>query len=60
MGRERRVQLQIPIPYNREPRQVESVRSYLDRGYRIVHYQRLSDSEVVVTLEEGELAQPSA
>jgi predicted GNAT superfamily acetyltransferase len=45
------IQVQLPVPYRREPRNDERLRSYLDRGYRIVHYQRLSDAEVVVTLE---------
>ena len=46
-----RIQVQLPVPYSREPRNDERLRSYLDRGYRILQYQRLSDSEVVVTLE---------
>lgn len=47
----RRIQLQLPIPYRREPRDDERVRRYLERGFRIAHYQRLTDQEVVVTLE---------
>lgn len=47
----RRIQLQLPIPYRREPREDERVRGYLERGFRIVQYQRLTDQEVVVTLE---------
>jgi len=43
-----RVQLQLPIPYHREPRDDERVRRYLDRGFRIVQYQRLTDQEVVL------------
>jgi hypothetical protein len=46
-----RIQLQLPIPYHREPRDDERVRSFLDRGFRIAQYQRLTDQEVVVTLE---------
>lgn len=46
-----RIQLQLPIPYKTEPRNDERVRRYLDRGYRIAQYQRLSDSEVLVTLD---------
>ena len=46
-----RIQVQLPVPYRVEPRDDERLRAYLDRGYRIVHYQRLSDAEVVVTLE---------
>lgn len=46
-----RIQLQLPIPYKREPRDDEQVRGYLDRGYRILAWQRLSDQEAVVTLE---------
>lgn len=46
-----RIQLQLPIPYKTEPRNDERLRGYLDRGYRIASYQRLSDSEVLVTLD---------
>lgn len=46
-----RIQLQLPIPYRLEPRDDERVRRYLERGFRIVQYQRLTDQEVVVTLE---------
>ncbi|HJQ98916.1 MAG TPA: hypothetical protein VJ826_11425 [Candidatus Polarisedimenticolaceae bacterium] len=45
-----RLQLQLPIPYHREPRDDERVRRYLDRGFRIERYQRLTDQEVVLTL----------
>ena len=53
MATKRRIQLQLALPYNREPRHDERLRGYMDRGYRIVHFQRLSDAEVVVTLEEA-------
>ena len=53
-----RIQLQIALPYNREPREDERLRGYFARGFRIVHFQRLSDGEVVVTLENGESPRP--
>jgi len=43
-----RIQLQLPVPYHLEPRDDARVRSYLERGYTIVQYQRLTDQEVVV------------
>ena len=46
-----RIQLQLPIPYRREPKDDARVRRYLDRGYRIAAYQRLTDQEVVLTLD---------
>jgi len=46
-----RVQLHLVLPYKFEPRQHHKVRGYLDLGYRIVQLQRVSDREVVVTLQ---------
>jgi hypothetical protein len=46
----RRIQIQLPVPYKREPRDDEQLRGFLDRGFQIVQYQRLSDAEVMVTL----------
>jgi hypothetical protein len=46
-----RIQIQLPIPYHREPRDDARLRRYLDRGFTIAQYQRLTDQEVVVTLD---------
>jgi hypothetical protein len=45
-----RVQLQLPLAYRHEARQHPKIREWLERGYRIVQLQRLSDREVLVTL----------
>jgi hypothetical protein len=45
-----KIQLQIVLPYKDEARSHGSVRGYLERGYRIVDLQRVTDREVVVTL----------
>jgi hypothetical protein len=45
----RRVQIQIPIPSGRDPRDDERVRARLDAGWRIEQFQRLSDQEALVT-----------
>jgi hypothetical protein len=47
----RRLQLQLPLPYGREPRDDERVKRQLDLGWRIAQLQRLSDQEVLVTFE---------
>ena len=52
-----RIQLQLPIPYKRQARDDERLRRYLDLGFRILSYQRLSDQEVVVTLAAPSLDQ---
>jgi len=46
-----RLQIQLPLPYGREPRNDELIRHQLDLGWRISHLQRLSDQEVLVTFE---------
>ncbi len=46
-----KLQLHLKLPYKFEPRQHHQVRGYLERGYRIVQLQRLTDREAVVTLE---------
>ena len=51
MASEQRIQLQLQLPYKREVRDDDRVRPYLDRGYRVLAFQRLSDQEAVVTLE---------
>jgi hypothetical protein len=48
-----RLQLQLPLPCGREPRDDERVRRQLDLGWRISQLQRLSDHEVLVTFETG-------
>ena len=51
MASAHRVQIQFDLPYRREPRSDERIRSYLDQGLRIVQMQRLSDQEVMITFE---------
>jgi hypothetical protein len=45
-----RIQLHLVLPYKFEPRDNHRVKRYLDRGYRIVQFQRITDREAVVTL----------
>jgi hypothetical protein len=47
----RRIQLQLALPYGREARDDEQVRQRLSLGWRIAQLQRLSDKEVLVTFE---------
>lgn len=47
---ERRIQLHLVLPYKFQPRDEPRVRAYLDRGYRIVQLQRVSDRELLLTL----------
>lgn len=46
-----RLQIQIPLPYGREPRNDERIHRQLELGWRIANLQRLSDQEVLVTFE---------
>lgn len=46
-----RIQLHLSVPYKTEIRRVPRIRAYLDRGYRIVELQRITDHEVITTLE---------
>jgi len=46
-----RLQIQLPLPYGREPRNDERVKRQLDLGWRIAQLQRLSDQEVLLTFE---------
>jgi predicted GNAT superfamily acetyltransferase len=46
-----RIQLHLVLPYKFEPRGDKRVRAYLDRGYRIVDLQRITDREALVTLD---------
>ena len=50
MNREERVQIQLGMPYKQQPADHPRVRAYLDRGYRVVHVQRVTDQEALVTL----------
>ena len=50
--RPRRVQLHLVLPYKFEPRQDRRVRDYIERGYRIVDLQRITDREAFVTLSD--------
>jgi hypothetical protein len=51
-----RVQLHLTMPFRLQPGTHPSVRTYLDRGFRIVAVQRLSDREALVTVEAGPLS----
>jgi len=47
----KRMQLQVPLPSGREPRDDERIKRHLDLGWRIAQLQRLTDQEVLVTFE---------
>ena len=49
---DRQIQLHVVMPYKLEAREHHQIRTYLDRGYRIVQLQRISDREVIVTLTD--------
>jgi len=49
-----RVQLHLVLPYKANPVEHNHVRSYLDRGYRIEQFQRITDREALVTLSVPE------
>ena len=51
MTASKRLQLQLPLPYGRQPREDERVRRQLALGWRIAQLQRLSDKEVLITFE---------
>lgn len=50
MERSAPIQLQLELPYKQQPSEHPRVRAYLDRGYRLLHLQRLTDQESLVTL----------
>jgi hypothetical protein len=50
----KRIQLHLVLPYKFDPADHHEVRAYLDRGYRIEQFQRVTDREVVVTLAVDE------
>jgi len=51
MSASHRIQLHVVLPYRFEPREHHRIRGWLDRGYRIADLQRVTDREVLVTLE---------
>ena len=53
-----RVQLHVVLPYKADPVEHNHVRSYLDRGYRIEQFQRITDREALVTLGVPESPAP--
>jgi len=53
----RRLQIQISLPYGREPRDDERIRRQLALGWSVAQLQRLSDQEVLVTFEARSLDQ---
>ncbi len=50
--RRERIQLHLVLPYKFQPTDEPRVKKLLDRGYRIVQLQRLTDREVLVTLTD--------
>ncbi len=44
------VQLHVVLPYKFQPTDEPRVKNLLDRGYRIVQLQRVTDREVIITL----------
>ena len=48
-----RIQLHLIHPYNVEIRRNRQVSEMLERGFRIIDLQRVTDREVVVTLDSG-------
>lgn len=57
MNREERVQIQLGMTFKQQPADHARVKAYLERGYRVVHVQRVTDHEALVTLAppRGEL-----
>ena len=45
-----KIQLHLVLPYKFQPTEEPRVKNLLDRGYRIVQLQRVTDREVVITL----------
>ena len=44
------IQLHLVLPYKFEPTDEPRVSRLLDRGYRIVQFQRVTDREALITL----------
>ncbi len=53
-GQEQRdpIQLHLVLPYKFQPTDEPRVKEMLDRGYRILNLQRVSDREVLITLTD--------
>jgi hypothetical protein len=51
MTTRRREQLLIDLQYKAAPADHPRVRRYLEKGYRVVELQRVSDGEAIVTVE---------
>ena len=49
----KRVQLHLTLLYKHQPRDHPRIREYLDRGFRITQLQRVTDHEVIVTLQSS-------
>ena len=45
-----KIQLHLVLPYKFQPTDEPQVKNLLDRGYRILDLQRVTDREVIVTL----------
>ena len=48
-----RIQLHLVLQYRKQPRDHPRIGALLDRGFRIADLQRVTDQEVVVTLERS-------
>jgi hypothetical protein len=49
-----RIQLHLVLPYNHEVGDHPRIGPHLDQGYRIVQLQRVTDREVLVTLDRDD------
>lgn len=47
-----RFQLHLVLPYKLQPREDPRIERWLERGYRITQYQRVTDREALVTLDK--------
>jgi len=45
-----KIQLHLVLPYKFQPTDEPRVKNLLDRGYRILDLQRVTDREVIITL----------
>jgi hypothetical protein len=50
MEAENRVQIHLGLPYKAQPADDPRVQAYLERGFRVVHVQRVNDREALITL----------
>ena len=48
-----RIQLHLVLPYKFEPTEHPKISALLDEGYLIRQLQRVTDREVIVTLQSG-------